>query len=84
MIGSDSAGEENDDYDSDNEMPRKMKLKRVAFQNEYLSGRASDQFFNKLKVAKMEEERKAGGEETWKFTFSHLNLNLNQLPIQRL
>jgi len=23
-----------------------------------------------LKVAKMEEERKAGGEETWKFTFS--------------
>lgn len=23
-----------------------------------------------MKVAKMEEERKAGGEETWKFTFS--------------
>jgi hypothetical protein len=65
-----SAGEEDDDYDSDNEMPRKMKLKRVAFQNEYLSGLAFDRFFNKLKVAKMEEESKAGGEETWKFTSS--------------
>lgn len=42
----------------------------MAFQNEYLSGRALDRFFHKLKAAKMEEERKAGGEETWKFTFS--------------
>jgi hypothetical protein len=65
-----SAGKEDDEYDSDIEMPRKMKLKRVAFQNEYLSGLAFDRFFNKLKVAKMEEESKAGGEKTWKFTSS--------------
>lgn len=56
-----SAGEEDNDYDSDNEMPRKMKLKRVAFQKKYLSGLAFDRFFNKLKAAKME----GGGEGWW-------------------